>query len=144
MRRESEAKKMAESWTEQFNQSSHTWISPVPAGRKRMIPGQKMLYPSAQTVDETVRKIPRGTSIDRRTLREQMADAYEAEVTCPVTTAKMMRIVAEHAIESLDRGTPVEMVTPFWRAMDPKASEAKRLSRGADFVASMRAAEGLK
>jgi hypothetical protein len=135
---------MAESWTEQFNQSSHTWISPVPAGRKRMIAGQKMLFPSAQTVDETVRQIPEGTAIDRRTLRERMADAYEADVTCPVTTAKMMRIVAEHAIESLDNGVAPEKITPFWRAMDPKGSEAKRLSRGAEFVARMRAAEGIK
>jgi hypothetical protein len=109
-----------------------------------MIPGQKMLYPSAKMVDDTVREIPKGTSIDRRTLRERMADAYEAEVTCPVTTAKMMQIVAEYAIESLDSGSSIETVTPFWRAMDPKASESKRLSRGADFVAKLRADEGLK
>ena len=135
---------MSETWTERFNASVESAIQPVPAGRKRMIPGQKMFYPSAKAVDDTVRGIPKGTSIDRRTLRERMADAYEAEVTCPVTTAKMMQIVAEHAIESLDAGAPLESVTPFWRAMDPKASESKRLSRGAEFVAKLRADEGLR
>jgi hypothetical protein len=135
---------MSETWTDRFNASVDYEIRPVPLGRKRMIPGQKMLYPSAKMVADTVRGIPKGTSIDRRTLRERMADAYEAEVTCPVTTAKMMQIVAEHAIESLDSGASVETITPFWRAMDPKASESKRLSRGADFVAKLRADEGLK
>ena len=135
---------MTESWTDIFYASVDHEIRPVAEGRKRMIPGQKMLYPSAKLVDETVRGIAKGTSIDRRTLRERMADAYEADVTCPVTTARMMQIVAEHAIELIDAGTPIDQVTPFWRAMDPKASESKRLSRGPEFVAKLRAAEGLK
>lgn len=135
---------MSESWTEKFNASVEPFVQPVPAGRKRMIPGQKMFFPSAQSLDQTVREIERGTSVDRKTLREQMAIAYEAEVTCPVTTAKMMRIVAEHAIESLDAGAPLEDVAPFWRAMDPKSAESKRLSHGPDFIAKLRADEGIR
>ena len=134
---------MGETWTELFNASVDHEIRPLPEGRKRMIPGQKMLYPSAKVVDDTVRSIPKGTSIDRRTLRERMANAYEAEVTCPVTTAKKMQIVAERAIESLDADASIDSDTPFWRAMDPKASESKRLSRGPDFIAKLRSDEGL-
>lgn len=135
---------MGETWTDKFNASIEPFIQPVPAGRKRMIPGQKMFFPSAQSLDKTVRNIKPGTSVDRKTLREEMAIAYEADVTCPVTTAKMMQIVAEHALESLDAGASLETVTPFWRAMDPRSAESKRLTRGADFVARLRADEGIR
>lgn len=128
-------------WIEQYEQAPATEVRHVPPGRKRFTPDQTMVYPGAQDIDALVRAIPPGHTMARAALRQRLAEAHNADTTCPVTTAKMMHLVAERAIEQLEAGMAPEQVTPFWRAMDPKGSESRRLTRGADFVRAMREAE---
>ena len=94
-----------------------------------------MLVPTARQVDEFMRAIPAGTSMDVRTLRRQLALKHGAEVTCPVYTGYHLRTVAEAAHEALERGAPLDEITPFWRVLDEATPTTGRLTFGADFVA---------
>jgi hypothetical protein len=74
-------------------------------------------------------------------LRELLASANGAEMTCPVTTARGLKIVAQAAWEA--RGDDSSTITPFWRVLKPKLSISKRLSCGAEFIETMRRNEGI-
>ena len=92
-----------------------------------MIPGRTMLYPSARMLNDRIRALPEGETISVRELRLRLAAEYGAEYTCPVTTTRMLRIVAEAANEARRNGTPMPEVTPIWRAMEKSASAMRGL-----------------
>ncbi|MGE0420935.1 MAG: hypothetical protein AB7O88_01645 [Reyranellaceae bacterium] len=110
------------------------------AGMKK---GEIMLVPTARIVDEFIRSIRRGRSMDVPTLRAKLARRYGAQVTCPITTGFHLRTVAEAAWEAHQRGTPLSRITPFWRVLDAGTPTTARLSFGADVIERRRAAEGL-
>jgi hypothetical protein len=115
-------------WTVQMNASTGVDIRPVPEGRRSMIPGRTMLYPSARMLNDSIRALPAGETITVRELRERLATEHGAEYTCPVTTTRMLRIVAEAANEARRDGTPMSEVTPIWRAMEKSASALRQLT----------------
>ena len=118
-------------------------IRPSPRTFSDVVEGDVMLVPTARQVDEFMRAIPAGTSMDVRTLRRQLALKHGAEVTCPVYTGYHLRTVAEAAHEALQRGAPLDGITPFWRVLDEAAPTTGRLTFGAGFVQQRRRAEGL-
>jgi hypothetical protein len=81
--------------------------------------------------------------VDLRALRTALAIENGAEVSCPVYMGYHLRTVAEAANEALQRGMPLEDITPFWRVLDANTPTTKRLTFGADFVAEQRRREGL-
>lgn len=131
-------------WTEKLGAPMRHQVKPAPIDIAGMKKGEIMLIPSPQIIDAFIRKIPRGTSMDVRTLRLKLARRYKAEVTCPITTGFHLRTVAEAAYEAHQRGAGIDAITPFWRVLDADTPTTQRLACGASFVTRQRAREGLK
>ncbi len=128
-------------WAERLAASDGIDVRPVPEGRRGMTPGKAMLYPSARMVNEAICEIPEGQTVTPKELRANLADRYDAEYTCPVTTTMMLRIVAEAANEARDNGTPTGDVTPVWRVLDQRASALRKLTFDPAWMLAERARE---
>jgi hypothetical protein len=131
----------APTWAERLAASDGIDIRPVPEGRRGMTPGKTMLYPSARMVHEAIRDIPEGETITPKELRTSLADRYDAEYTCPVTTTMMLRIVAEAANEARQDGATPEEISPVWRVLDAKASALRKLTFDPTWILQERARE---
>lgn len=103
--------------------------------------GQKMLIPTPELIDQYIRQIPKGKTVDSATLRNDLAIEHHAEVTCPLTTGIFLRIVAEAAYEDYESGQLVAEITPFWRVIDEKSPTAKKLTFGTAFISAQRKKE---
>ena len=128
-------------WAERLAASDGVDIRPVPEGRRGMMPGKSMLYPSARMVQEAIRGVPEGQTITPKELRASLADRYNAEYTCPVTTTMMLRIVAEAANEARQGGEAPQEVAPVWRVLDAKASAMRKLTFDPAWILEERARE---
>ncbi len=133
----------ARDWTDRLNAHAEPVLKPTPRTMSDVVEGQLMLVPTALQVDEHMRAIPPGASMDVRTFRQSLASRHGAEVTCPVYTGYHLRTVAEAASEALQRGAALADITPFWRVLDQSTPTTGRLAIGAAFVAERRRAEGL-
>jgi len=130
-----------------------TWIdklnSPIPHELKRMPrdsmkKGELALVPSVRVVDDFIRSIPKGTSVNVKELRQALARKFRAEVTCPIYTGFHLRTVAEAACEAHTGGARVADITPVWRVLDATAPTVAKLSpENRAFIAKQRAKEGL-
>jgi hypothetical protein len=129
-------------WAERLAASDGINIRPVPEGRRGMTPGKSMLYPSARMVNDAIRAVPEGQTITPKELRSSLADRYDAEYTCPVTTTMMLRIVAEAANEARDSGAKDDEITPVWRVLDAKASALRKLTFDPAWILEERVREG--
>jgi hypothetical protein len=134
---------MPKTWTEKFNAPERHQVKPVPIDIAGMKKGEIMLIPTPKIIDAFIARIPRGESMDVKTLRTKLARRYKAEVTCPITTGFHLRAVAEVALEKLRGGAKVTEITPFWRVLDEDAPTTARLSCGTGFVKKQRKAEGI-
>ena len=134
---------MVKSWTDKLHTREEPKVKPSPRTFSDVVEGDAMLVPTARQVDEFMRSIPPGTSMDVRTLRRGLALKHGAEVTCPVYTGYHLRTVAEAAHEALERGAPLDEITPFWRVLDETTPTTGRLTFGSDFVRKRRSDEGL-
>ena len=130
------------SWSDKLEQSKSV-VKPTPKTMGDVVEGQTMLVPTARQIDDFIRSIPSGVEMDVRALRTAMALEHGAEVTWPVYTGYHLRTVAEAAHEALERGQPLDAVTPFWRVLNENTPTTGRLSFGRDFVVGRRRAEGL-
>lgn len=106
-------------------------------------PGGRMLIATPKIVDDYVREIPEGNEVTLQTMRKDLAQQFNAEYTCPVTSGVFLRIVAEAAHEALEKGKTLKSITPFWRVIDENSNIAKKLSFGVEFVKKQRKKEGL-
>ncbi len=131
------------SWAEKLAASVESEVRPVPPGRKSAGPGKTMLFPSAQLLNDTIRAIPEGQSVTPKELRAELARRHAASLTCPVTTTRMLRLVAEAANEAHRSGTLLAEVTPVWRVLDGKASALRNLTFDPAYILDQRAEEGL-
>ena len=107
----------------------------VPAGLKLLIscPMEVQAYLLAE--------VPYGQTRPIQQMRKELAALHGADAACPVSTAIFLRIVAEHAWEQIEAGTPASEVAPFWRVIEPNTPLAKKLAAGSDWVARQRALE---
>jgi hypothetical protein len=134
---------MVKTWTDKLHAAEEPKVKPSPRTFSDVVEGDVMLVPTARQVDEFMRGIPVGTSMDVRMLRRQLALKHGAEVTCPLYTGYHLRTVAEAAHEALERGAALDEITPFWRVLDEATPTTARLTFGADFVHQRRREEGL-
>ena len=102
-----------------------------------------MLLPSTQQIDAFIRARPKGSHIDLKDLRLELAAEKGAEMSCPVVTGIHLRVVAEAAYEELERGKTLSEITPIWRAIGPKTKTLKKLSYDYDFILEQRALENI-
>lgn len=102
-----------------------------------------MLVATPQIFEEYLKKSKPGITIPIKKMRDDLAKKFRADHTCPVTTGLFLRIVAEANYEKFAKGTPVTDLAPFWRAVEPNSSLAKKLSFPLDFVWEQRKKEGI-
>jgi hypothetical protein len=135
--------KPKKSWTEKLNDARPHEVKPVPINIAGMKTGQIMLVPSPRIVDDFIRMIPQGVSMDVKTLRQKLASTYHAEVTCPITMGFHLRTVAEAAFEAFNHGADLSEITPIWRVLGERTPTLSKLSFDPAFILEQRASEGL-
>jgi hypothetical protein len=128
-------------WKEKLNR-------PQEPKRKRLdrpfagVSAGAMLYISTpREIDGLIGALPEGETLDVPELRRRLAEANNADATCPTTTAIFLRIVAEAALDQIGDGADWHDVTPFWRVIDPDGPIAGRLSCGREAVRGLRLQE---
>jgi hypothetical protein len=105
--------------------------------------GSKVLIATPTIVEQYIRTIPKGEHWPIMKMRKELAEEYGAENTCPVTTGIFVRIIAENAYEQYEAGKTIDEIAPFWRMIDIRSPQTRRLSFGSKFLIERRIAEGL-
>lgn len=129
---------MTGTWTGKLRRSRAEKRTVLTAPFAGIAPGSVLYVSTPQRPDAELGTIPPGRTVTVAELRRRLADANDADATCPVTTAMFLRIVAEAALEEHASGTPLEEVTPFWRVVDPGSDLAARLTCGPGFITRRR------
>lgn len=130
-------------WQEKLNDGREPQIETTDKDFAGIRAGQLMLIPTPKLVNNYIRQIPKGKTVDTATIRKDLAIEHNAEVTCPLTTGIFLRIVAEAAYEEFQQGKSIDQITPFWRVIDEKSPTAKKLTFGTDFLKQQRAKESV-
>jgi len=133
--------KSKRSWNEKLYDAKEPQVKKLDKAFADMPEGCIMLIATPEIVDNYIKQIPKGKNVDINTLRNDLAQEFHAEKTCPLTTGIFLRIVAEAAYEKYLQGTPLNKVTPFWRVIDDKSKLAKKLSFGVEVVHEFRKKE---
>ena len=133
---------MAKSWREKHDDHKHPVHVETLARPFGGLPsGTRIVIATPREMTEWFRSIPRGKTRSMEQLRQALANKFSADAACPLTTSIFCRIAAEHSFEQIQMGA--KRAAPFWRAIDPASSLAKRLGCGPDFIYRQRAAEGV-
>ena len=99
---------------------------------------QTMLLPSAEAIVRQILAVPVGETRSLAQLREALAQQYGAEATCPVTTQRMIKVVAAKSVADHQAG---RQAVPFWRVVDPDKPNGKKLPGGSEFILARRKEE---
>jgi hypothetical protein len=129
------------SWAEKRDGAPTPHVSILPKPFMGAPAGSILLIASPTLVRAYIEAIPPGETRSMMELRQHLAHAHNADVTCPTSTGIFVRIVAEAALDDIHSGAPLDSVPPFWRLIAPDSRAATRLSCGATFVSRMRDAE---
>lgn len=131
------------SWSEKFMTRTEPEVKRIDKAFADIPANGLMLIASPKILSDYLHQVPKGKTVDIKTIRKDLALEYRAEYTCPVTTGIFLRIAAEAAHEAYQKGEQIERITPFWRAIAPNSPAAKKLSFGQDFLVKMRELEGI-
>ncbi len=134
--------KTKKSWSDKMEQD-HSVVKVLDKDFADMKAGSKMYISNPKTIAAYIQNIPKGKSVDLKTMRNDLAIEYKADVTCPVTTGIFLRIVAEAANEQLQQGKAITKITPVWRVIAPNTPLAKKLTFGTTFLVEQRKKEKL-
>ena len=121
-------------WVEKLNCEPTFKIKTLDKKFADISEGSDMLVVSPPIVDEYIRKLKKGQESNIRKMREDLAEEYGADQTCPVSIGIFLRIVSEANFQKFSQGTPISKLTPFWRVIPPEASITKKLSFGTEFL----------
>ncbi len=130
-------------WIEKLNSDKAPQLKVIDKAFADIPAGGSMLIATPKLIEEHLREIPEGHQTTIKALRNDLAIKNNAEYTCPVTTGIFLRTVAEAANELREKGTPVDQLPPFWRAINENSNLVHKLSFGTDFLIQMRKKEGL-
>jgi hypothetical protein len=130
-------------WAEKMNPHTSAKVEVTERKFADVPLGAKLLIATPTIVDQYIRKIPEGQHVTIMQMRKDLAREYGAEYTCPVTSGIFVRIVAENAYEEHVAGKSIDEVAPFWRMIDMKSKQTRKLTFGSEFLLKQRAAEGL-
>lgn len=119
---------MGKSWDEKLLTSKPPRVEVVEKAFWGMIPGDRMLISSPKEIDALIREIPLGETRTVTQMKQTLADRHRAKITCPLTMGIFLRIVCEAAQARIEAGEPIDSVTPFWRAIEPKSALRKKFS----------------
>ena len=87
---------------------------------KKRFGGTRVLVPTPLLVDKVIQTVKKGKLITVNQIREKLAQEFNAEVTCQITTGIFIRICAEVAEEDLQSGK--KRVAPYWRVIKSDGS----------------------
>tara|TARA_B100001250_G_C19482174_1_gene649193 strand:- start:291 stop:701 length:411 start_codon:yes stop_codon:yes gene_type:complete len=135
---------MRKSWIEKRDIKKRYQVKINPKKFADIPAGSKMLIPTPILVDQLVNKIPGGTFLSIKQIREKLANNFNAEMTCPVVTGISIRIISEAAFEEYQEHENSIQITPFWRAVDPDSKLAGKLACGIDFIIERQFQEGIE
>jgi hypothetical protein len=102
-------------WREKLERVQEPKLVPVPERMRKRFGAGTMLIPRPLDVDSLIRQVPEGMLVTLSQLRAALAQAFGADVTCPLTTGIFLRISAETAEEEARHGS--ESITPYWRVV---------------------------
>jgi hypothetical protein len=132
---------MSKTWREKMNPGAEPKVVLLTKRFMSVPAGSRMLVATPEIVRDYMVRIPKGQTRTTKEMREELAKAYKAEVTCPTSSGIFVRISSEAALEDLKDGKPLAKITPFWRLVDPDSQTAGKLSCGPDFIRERRKAE---
>ncbi len=121
-------------WLDKLNESKQPYIVKLEKAFAGIPAESNLLIPSPKLIDEYIQHIGYGKQIDSKTMRNDLALEHNADNTCPVTTGIFLRIVAEANYEKLQQGQSIEVISPFWRVIEPNSTLAKKLTFGQEFL----------
>lgn len=126
--------KTRKTWREKLETLQQPRLVDDPQGRG------KMLIPRPLDVDALIREIPKGKLVTVTQIRERLAAAHRADLTCPLTTGIFIRIAAEAAEEDITRGK--KDMTPYWRVIKEDGSLNEKFPGGTEAQAARLREEG--
>ncbi len=106
---------------------------------KGVMESQSVLIPDVDMLSEKMRAVPSGTTRDLGHLRQELAREHGADITCPVTTQKLLKVIAVIAHSAVTMRDPAAV--PFWRVVDPEKPGSDRLAGGRGFIVAQQARE---
>ena len=115
--------KQKKTWVEKRSCASLPKVTIIDKSFAGIPAGSKMLISSPAEIDLFIRNLPNGTMCEVAKMRKLLAEVYQADATCPVTTGIFLRIVSEAAYEEYLEGK--QDITPFWRVVEPESTLAK-------------------
>ena len=98
--------------------SSKSWLPKLRPDQPPKVVGDRrgrMLVPAPMLVARALRRVPPGRLITAELLRNRLARAAHADLTCPMTTGIFLSIIAGATEEELANGHPA--VAPYWRVV---------------------------
>jgi hypothetical protein len=132
--------RVTKSWRDKLEKKMEPVIKPAPETWASRYGGYKMLIPTPMLVDRVLRMVPEGKLITIGIIRSYLADKYEADFTCPLTTGIFLRISAEAAEEDKQRG--LKDITPYWRALKDDGTLNPKFPGGVELQAEKLREEG--
>ena len=110
------------SWHEKLEQpvAGLPKVCEVPDKWVKMMGGRRILVPTPLMVDEYVRTVPKHRLVTVGQIRRRLAEPFQADSTCPLTTGIFLRIISEAAEE--DRQAGKKQITPYWRVIKDDGS----------------------
>jgi hypothetical protein len=107
--------KRSPSWRDKLEKEMKPKLVEVPGQWAKRIGHGKMLVPTPLLVDAVIKKIPKGKLATVNLIRDYLAEAHKADITCPLTTGIFLNIAAHAAAE--DRLKGKKDITPYWRVL---------------------------
>lgn len=134
---------MAKTWKQKLEDKKEPKLQILEKPMSGVPAGGTLLTPTAQLVKEFIDSIPAGQQVSFQQMRQQLAESHQADLSCPLSTSTVARIVAEAAWEDIEAGKAPSEVTPFWRVIEPDSAIAKKLACGSAFIEDMRQQENI-
>ena len=122
---------------EKIEQAAPAFVAKLEGAKAEKWKAETMLIPSPKMIRESIAAIPPGVTKTVVQLRQELAEANRADVTCPRATTIGWLLVAEAAVE--DAGD----ATPWWRLTRDGKTEPK-LPGGREGQRARLAEEGVK
>src|SRR6476620_4785467 len=102
-------------WRQKLEKEMQPKIVDIPSRWAAAIGHGKMLVPTPMLVDGVIRRIPKGKVATSNSIRSALAEAFHADIICPLTTGIFTTIAAFTAEEDLQKG--MKRITPYWRVL---------------------------
>lgn len=132
--------KSRSSWREKLDRVQEWHISPIPVRMQKRHGQGSMLIPRPLDVEALIFQVPKGKLITQTQIRKALAQARDADVTCPMTTGIFVRIVAEAAEEAASQGS--KRIAPYWRVVRDDGGLIEKFPGGTQAQAERLRGEG--